>query len=89
MTKRSMTFGNNSQAGTNINATSGTGAHRVKGIGNVQRAASKKITGAAAVGAVVDAADESKWPIHHQKGLKPNKGTHRVKHVIPTPKDTF
>lgn len=90
MTKRSMNFGNNSQAGTNINATKGTDSHTVRGIGRVQRAAAKRITGAAAVGAGIDASSQSnKFPMGKAPGLKPNKGTHKVKHVIPTPKGTF
>lgn len=60
----------------------------------VQRAALKRITGAAAVGAMLDAEDESKWPFYShmtftsaegnakKRALKPKMG-----HVMPTAED--
>lgn len=77
-----------SPVGNNTNVTA-SGAHTIKGIGRVQRAAAKRITGAAAVGADYDAADESKWPISHQRNLKLGKYNKRtVTDAIPSDKRT-
>jgi hypothetical protein len=90
-TGRSMTFGNNSGVGTGEQVGNGDGAHTVKGIGRVQRAASKRIFGEAAVGAGIDSSHiSSKFPSGKAPGLHPNKKqSQRVPHVVPTAKDTF
>jgi hypothetical protein len=86
---RSMTFGNDSPLGTNINATNGNDAHTVRGIGRVQRAASKRIFGEAAVGAGIDSFSQSnKFPTGKAPGLHPNKKLPKTKDAIPSDKRT-
>ena len=88
---RSMTFGNNSGVGTGVQVGNGDGNHTVRGIGRVQRAASKRIFGEAAVGAGIDSFSQSnKFPTGKAPSLHPNKKqSQKVPHVVPTAKDTF
>lgn len=91
MAKNGGAFSGNdsSPVGNNTNVTA-SGAHTVKGIGRVQRAAAKRITGAAAVGAEIDSRSQSNmFPTGKAPRIKLGKYTkHTVRDAVPSDKRT-